>query len=201
MYTTQQKFNKNTTNPKLAKLPVFNSDGDLQQFLQRNLEDSLKQLIRVSVTTMVKSELESLRAELPAPPAFNGYYPRQLTSPFGRIEDVPVPRFRLGFSSDCQPQTLGVFETEQQRFLDIVGEMHRMGISQRKVKELAKLCFGTNISTTTVGAIHKDLAAKEEAVLNSRSLYGTAYHALIVDGVWAKAKGYGWEAYYFARLA
>lgn len=193
MYTTQQNSNKSHANTKPAKLPVFNSDNDLQAFLQRNLEDSLKQLIRVSVTTMVRTELESLRAELPVPPAFNGHYARQLTSPYGRIEDVPIPRFRSGFGPDTMPQTLGVFETEQQRFLKIVGEMHRMGISQRKVKELAKLCFGTNISTTTVGAIHKDLATKEEAALNSRSLYGTAYQYLIVDGIWAKAKGYGWE--------
>ncbi|MEK7152984.1 MAG: IS256 family transposase [Patescibacteria group bacterium] len=193
MYTTHKKFNKSNPNAKPAKLPVFNDSQDLQAFLQRNLEESLKQLIKVSVTTMVRAEMESLRAEMPEPPAFNGHYPRQLTSPFGRIEDVPVPRFRQGFSPDCQPQTLGVFETEQQRFLKVVGEMHRMGISQRKVKELAKLCFGKDISTTTIGSIHKELAEAEEAKLNSRSLYGIPYAYLIVDGIWAKAKGYGWE--------
>lgn len=191
MYTTQNKSNKN--NHKPAKLPVFQDDQDLQQFLRRNLEDSLQQLIRVSVTTMVKAELENLRSELPAPPAFNGYYSRQLTSPYGRIEDVPVPRFRDGFTTDTTPQTLQVFETEQQRFLKIVGEMHRMGVSQRKVRQLAKLCFGITISADKVGAVHRELAAKEEAQLNNRSLTGICYRYLIADGVWAKAKGYGWE--------
>jgi len=194
MYTTQSKHTKISNKAgKPAKLPVFQDDTDLQAFLQRNLEDSLKQLIRVSVTTMVRHEMESLRAELPAPPAFNGYYQRHLTSPYGRIEAVPVPRFREGFGPDTTPQTLQVFETEQQRFLKIVQQMHLMGISQRNVKRLAKLCFGTDIATATVGTVHKELAAKEEARLNSRSLAGIPYHYLIVDGIWAKAKGYGWD--------
>lgn len=191
MYTTQNKSNKHTT--KSAKLPIFRDDQDLQQFLERNLEDSLKQLIRVSVTTMVKAELETLRSELPVPPSFNGYYQRHLTSPYGRIEDVPIPRFRDGFSQDTMPQTLQVFDTEQQRFLRIVQEMHRMGVSQRNVKKLAKLCFGITISTDKIGTVHKQLAEQEAAQLNSRSLQGTHYRYLVMDGIWAKAKGYGWE--------
>jgi transposase-like protein len=194
MYTTQNNFNKNKTHKKSAKLPVFQDDTDLQNFLRRNLEESLQQLIRVSVTTMVKTEMESLRAELPTPPIFNGYYPRHLSSPYGRIENIPVPRFREGFTSDCQPQTLQVFDHEQQRFLNIVAEMHRMGISQRKVKQLAKLCFGMNISTTTISQVHKELAETEAAKLNSRSLQGIKYRYLIMDGIWIKAKGYGWES-------
>lgn len=191
MYTTQT--NNSKRNAKPAKLPVFQDDSDLQRFLERNLEDSLKQLIRVSVTAMVRAELESLRSELPLPPSFNGYYPRQLTSPYGRIEDVPIPRLREGFSPDTTPHTLQVFDTEQQRFLRIVREMHRMGISQRNVKRLSKLCFGVTISADRVGAVHRELAVKEEAQLNSRSLAGVSYRYLVIDGVWAKAKGYGWE--------
>lgn len=192
MYATHTNNSKRTN--RSVKLPIFNSDTELQQFLQRNLEDSLQQLIRVSVTTMVKSEVEALRSELPTPPAFNGYYPRQLTSPYGRIEDVPIPRLREGFGPDTTPQTLQVFKHEQQRFLELLTEMHRMGISQRNVKRLAKLCFGVTISTDRIGSIHKELAEAEATKLNSRPLSGNTYHYLIVDGVWAKAKGYGWEA-------
>lgn len=193
MYTTQKQSNKNNTNRNPAKLPVFADDQELRQFLERNMEDSLKQLIKVSVTTMVRAELETLRSELPEPPAFNGHYARQLTSPFGRIEDVPIPRFRDGFGPNARPQTLSVFEAERQRFLGIVQQMHLMGISQRNVKRLAKLCFNVDIATATVGSIHKEIASVEEAKLNSRTLAGTVYRYLIVDGVWAKAKGYGWE--------
>ena len=189
MYATQTKPNKNNN----KKLPVFADDQDLKHFLERNLEDSLKQLIKVSVTTMVKNEMESLRSELPHPPSFNGHYSRHLTSPYGRIEDVPIPRFRQGFGVDTTPQTLGVFENEQQRFLRIMGEIHRMGISQRKTKQLAKLCFGKDIATSTIGTIHKELAQAEETKLNQRSLQGISYQYLIMDGIWTKTKGYGWD--------
>ena len=54
MYTTQTK----STKSKSAKLPIFESDKELAAFLERNLQDSLKQLIRVSVTSLVKTELE-----------------------------------------------------------------------------------------------------------------------------------------------
>jgi transposase-like protein len=192
MYTTQTKNNKNSKT-KLAKLPIFESDRDLQQFLERNLQDSLKQLIRVSVTSLVKTELESLRSELPAPPSLNGYYNRQLTSPYGRIEDVPIPRLREGFGPDTTPQTLGIFETEQERFCKIVEQMHLLGISQRNVKKLAKLCFGITISKDKVGAVHKALADSEEAQINSKPL-GDDYQYLVADGIWVTIKGYGWES-------
>jgi hypothetical protein len=51
MYTTQSKNNKTTSrtsngaSKKPAKLPVFGDNTELQDFLQRNLQDSLKQLI------------------------------------------------------------------------------------------------------------------------------------------------------------
>lgn len=191
MYTIQPKSTKSKTSP--AKLPVFDTDRELAQYLESNLQASLKQLIRVSVTAMVKSELQSLRAELPEPPAFNGYYARQLTSPYGRIEDVPIPRLRQGFGPDTTPQTLGLFETEQQRFCKIVEQMHLLGISQRNVKKLAKMCFGVTISKDRVGAIHKELADSEEAQINTKPLTDE-YRYLVADGIWVTVKGYGWES-------
>lgn len=189
MYSTQSKSSKS----KSAKLPIFGDDRELTQFLEHNLHDSLKQLIRVSVTSLVRAELETLRSELPWPPAFNGYYNRQLTSPYGRIEDVPIPRLRDGFGPDTTPQTLGVFETEQERFCKIVEQMHLLGISQRNVKKLAQMCFGITISTDRVGAIHKALADSEEAQINSKPL-ADEYQYLVVDGIWVTVKGYGWES-------
>lgn len=189
MYSTQSKNNKS----KPAKLPIFGDDRELTQFLEHNLHDSLKQLIRVSVTSLVRAELETLRQELPWRPAFNGYYHRQLTSPYGRIEDVPIPRFRDGFGPDTTPQTLGVFETEQERFCKIVEQMHLLGISQRNVKKLAQMCFGVTISTKRVGAIHKALADSEEAQINTKPL-ADEYEYLVVDGIWVTVKGYGWES-------
>lgn len=190
MYATHTKSTKNTS----SKLPIFDSDRDLAQYLEHNLQDSLKQLIRVSVSSLVRAELESLRAELPQQPAFNGSYARNLTSPYGRIEGVPIPRFRDGFSTlGITPQALSVFEAEQQRFMKIIEQMHLMGISQRNVKRLSELCFGVNLATKTIGAVHKQLAESEEAQINTRALTDD-YDYLIADGIWVTVKGYGWES-------
>ena len=193
MYTTRNPKSSKNKVTTAAKLPIFDTDRELAQYLEVNLNASLKQLIRLSVTTMVRAEMQALRAEVSNPPAFNGYYQRQLTSPYGRIEDVPVPRFREGFSPDTTPQTLDLFAAEQQRFCKIVEQMHLLGISQRNVKKLAKLCFGVRISKDRVGAIHKALADSEEAQVNSRPL-SDDYQYLVADGIWVTVKGYGWES-------
>lgn len=62
MLTTQNHSNKS-----IRKLPVFDDDKDLLQFLERSLTDNLKQFIRVSITTLVKAEMEQLRSELQDP--------------------------------------------------------------------------------------------------------------------------------------
>src|ERR1700758_639424 len=96
MPTTQIKSNRT-----VKKMPLFDDDKELSSYLERSLTDNLKHFIRHSVTTLVKAEMEQLRAELQEAsgsfPAFNGYYGRHLTSPFGRVEDIPIPRFRGGF--------------------------------------------------------------------------------------------------------
>jgi putative transposase len=105
----------------------------------------------------------------------------------------PYPRLREGFGPDITPQTLGIFETEQQRFCKIVEQMHLMGISQRNVQKLAKMCFGITTSKDTVGRIHKQLADSEEAQINAKPL-GDDYQYLVADGIWVTIKGYGWES-------
>jgi hypothetical protein len=49
MPTTQ-----NNSIKSIKKLPVFDDEKDLLQFLERSLTDNLKQFIRVSISTLVK---------------------------------------------------------------------------------------------------------------------------------------------------
>ena len=76
MSTTQINSNK-----RIKKLPVFEDEKDLLSFLERSLTDNLKQFIRVSVSAMVKAEMEQIRSSLPDQTYFNGYYNRQLSCP------------------------------------------------------------------------------------------------------------------------
>jgi len=178
---------------KNFNLPVFKDEAELTGFLEDSFTESLKQLIRVTVKLMIKEEMKDFREEMHqlVGLSFNGHYNRKMIGPFGTVENIPVPRFRDN-PQDFQPQTLSVFDQEQDKFFGLVAEMHRLGISQRKVKHIVKTCLGTNISTNRVGTIHRELAQVEEANINSTTLEDE-FEYLLVDGLWTKTKGYGWE--------
>lgn len=176
---------------KIRKLPVFEEEKELSKFLETNFTESLKNMIKLTVKTMVKTEMEAFRREYGEKLYFNGSYSRNMTSMFGRIENVPVPRFRQT-PDGLYRQTLSVFGEEQAKFIKLIEQMHLLGISQRKIKKLAKACFGIPISTDRVGAIYRELAEKEEININQKTL-DDDFEYLLLDGIWEKTKGYGWD--------
>lgn len=176
---------------KIKRLEIFKEEKELQKFLETNFTESLKNMIKITVKTLVKTEMELFRKQFAEKLYFNGTYGRNMTSSFGRIEQVPIPRFRQ-VPGGLELNTLSVFNQEQQKFAQLVGQMHLLGISQRKIKHLAKVCLGIPVSTKKVGAIYKELAEKEEFNLNRQPLTDDYAH-LFLDGIWEKTKGYGWE--------
>ncbi len=175
----------------IRKLPVFAGEKDLQKFLETNFTESLKQLIRATVQSVVKAEMEIFRKQFEEKLQFNGNYFRQMFSTFGKVENIPVPRFRQDIPG-MELRSLNVFEEEKEKFAKLIGQMHLMGISQRKIKQLTKICFSTNISKGRVGQIYKELAEREEANINNQILDDN-FEYLILDGIWEKTKGYGWD--------
>jgi transposase-like protein len=108
------------------------------------------------------------------------------------IKDVPIPRFRTN-TPGWEPSSLQVFPQQQDQFMHLISEMHRVGVTQRKVAKIARECFGVKLSANRVGFIHRELAQREEAQINTRKLEDI-YQYLYLDGLWVKAKGYGWES-------
>jgi len=176
---------------KIRKLPVFDEEKDLARFLETNFTESLKNMIKLTVKTMVKTEMEGFRKEFGEKLYFNGTYDRNMTSTFGQINDIPIPRFRQS-PDGMQRKTLDVFDREQQKFMKLIEQMHLLGISQRKIKRLAHTCFGIPISVTRVGAIYRELVEKEDVNINQKPL-SDEYEYLLLDGIWETTKGYGWD--------
>ena len=180
-----------SNNSKIKRLEIFKEEKELQKFLEINFTQSLKQMIKVTVKTMVKAEMEEFRQQFEEKLSFNGHYGRNMTSSFGRVEGIPIPRFRES-PGNLRLQTLSVFDQEREKFARLVEQMHLLGISQRKIRHLAKVCFGIPVSTKKVGAIYKELVEKEEFNLNTQPITDK-YDYLFLDGIWGKTKGYGWE--------
>jgi transposase-like protein len=176
---------------------MFDDDYQLEKFLTENFTESLKQMIKVVVKTMVKTEMETFRGQfeekLNEKLHFNGYYDRNMISSWGRVDDIPVPRFRRNNQElNFNPRSLDVFDEEKQRFEKLISEMHLLGISQRKIKHLTQVCLGMPVSKDRVGHIYKEFADREEINVNSQIL-SDDFQYIFLDGLWEKTKGYGWD--------
>ena len=174
------------------KLAVFDNEKDLANFMASNFLESLKQMIRSTVNIIVREEMDKFRSEIDEKIYFNGNYNRQMMSTLGKVDNVPVPRFRTN-TSGFVPQSLSVFDTEQERFVKLVEQMHLMGISQRKISRLAKSCFGITFSKNRVGKVYAEFAKQEEVNINSQAITDQ-FEYLYFDGVYVKSKGYGYES-------
>jgi len=187
MYPTQVNSNRK----KVKKLPVFEDEKNLAKFLETNFTESLKQMIKMLIKTMVKEEMETFRKEFEEKLYFNGHYERNMISTFGKVEGIPIPRFRQT-PDNLNLSSLNVFEGEYQNFAKVVEQMHLLGISQRKISHIAKTCFSIPLSKDKTGAIFRELAEKEEFNLNNQIITDD-YEYLYLDGIWEKTKGYGWD--------
>lgn len=175
---------------KPQKTPIFNSEKELANFLLSNVTDSLKQSIRVIVKIMIKEEMDNLRKEVDEHLSFNGYYGRHMTSPLGKIENIPIARFREKGNSDMSLRSIDVFEEQKDKFMELAVEMHRLGISTRKIGILCEKVLGVKISKNKVSHIHRKLAEEESFQINNIPL-DDDFEYLYVDGIWAKAKSFG----------
>lgn len=175
---------------KTQKTPIFNSDKELTDFLMSNFTDSLKQSVKLTVSIMVKQEMEQLRKEVSEKLSFNGYYQRNMISGLGKIDNIAIPRFREQPISDLPIESLKIFDSEKEKFLNLVAEMHRLGISQRKVKKLCQTCFNIPISKNRVGLVHQELAEQESFKINNRPI-NEEFEYLLLDGIWVKVKTFG----------
>jgi len=144
----------------------------------------------VTVKMMIKEEMTQLRDDVDQKLSFNGTYDRHMLSPMGKISNIPVPRFRELPHEQLNLHSTSVFEQEKDRLYQLIAEMHRVGVSHRKVRYLAKTCFGIQLSANKSSEIHRDLAEQESFNINQHPLTDE-FEYLLVDGVWVTCKAFG----------
>jgi len=167
------------------------SEKDLNKFLLDALGKNLEQAIRSTVSVLVKTEMRELREELWKEKreslVFNGSYPRQLVSPAGRIADIPIPRFRSG-NDEHDLQSMKLFGEEQDRFNNLVANLHLVGVSQRKVNRLCRNIFGKAVAPKTTKVVFEELLDSEAFQVNTASLLGAPSDYVLMDGIWQTVK-------------
>jgi len=168
---------------RTTPVPELASAQELNEFLLNNLNSCLTQAIKSTVSLMVKTEMKQLREELHADLQFNGHYGRHLISPAGKVENIPIPRFRSG-NQDLPLNSMGIFAQEKERFFDVIQELHLAGISQRKINRLCKRIFGKPVAPKTTKTVFTELLEEEAFQVNKTSLMDAPGQFIFLDGIW-----------------
>jgi len=118
----------------------------------------------------------------------NGSYKRDLTTRFGPIEDLVVPRFRQGGLMHS------LFAPYQQRTDDLdkaLGTLFLNGVSTHKLKGIAEQLTGRPVSAQTVSAIVQKTDQELEQY-RTRAIEDK-YEYLFLDGIYDKIREIGLE--------
>lgn len=168
-------------------LPHLANEKELNQFLLDALGKNLEQAIRSTVSILVKTEMRELREQLWKEKqehlVFNGSYPRHLVSRAGKVEAIPIPRFRSG-NEGLELASMKIFGEERERFNELVAHLHLAGVSQRKVNRFCKNLFGKAVAPSTTKEVFEELLEAEAFQVNKTSLLGLLFDFLFVDGIW-----------------
>lgn len=170
------------------KQAVLNSEKELNQYLLDSFGNNLKQAIKSTVQLLVRAEMETMRKDVHDHLQFNGNYGRHLLSPIGKIDDIPIPRFRTG-NRGYDLQTMRIFAEEKESFYNLVAHLHAAGISQRKVDKLCKLLFGKAVAPKTTKHVFEELLQQEAFQVNQQPLSNTSFDYLYLDGLWQTVQG------------
>lgn len=118
----------------------------------------------------------------------NGSYTRSLTTKFGHIEDLEVPRLRHGaFAQDA----LDRYERIHEDVDRAIGQLFLAGVSTRRLRGIAKELFGRSVSAQTVSKATESL--DEELERYRTAELDDDYPFLFLDGIHDKVREIGVE--------
>lgn len=114
----------------------------------------------------------------------NGYRQRDLTTAFGLLRGLRVPRSRKG---DYETEVFERYQRRQPLVNALIMEMFIAGVATRRVGEILEALLGDAPSATTVSRIAQALEVRVKA-FHRRALQD-AWRFLVLDGVTMKVKG------------
>lgn len=155
-------------------------------FWEEDAKPHVKVLIKELMEKTLKAEIRSvLRTDWAqeSAPYRNGYYRRGLTTQFGFIQDIRVPRLRTG---SYKTRVFGRYKRHQAVVEDLVEDIFLKGVSTRKVGGCIQKLLDHRISASSVSRITRRLDAKVDQ-FHKRPLLDE-YQYLILDGIVLKIK-------------
>ena len=152
-------------------------------FWDTDVRLKVKELLKMLMEQTLVEDLELQRQNMAEPVYRNGYYPRDLVTQFGLIQDLQVPRLREGL---VRHRVFDRYQKHQHRVDDLIQNTFLAGVSTRRVGDVLKQLLETKISATKVSRICLRLNA-QSAIYHSRPLIDE-YQYLILDAMTLKIR-------------
>ena len=157
-----------------------------ENFWDMDARLKVKALLKMLMEQTLIEDLELQRQKMSAPVYRNGYYPRDLVTRFGIIQDLQVPRLR---EESFQTRVFERYQRHQGHVDDLIQKTFLAGVSTRRVGDVLKELLETKVSATKVSRICLRLNA-QVAIYHSRPLIDE-YQYLILDAITLKIRDKG----------
>jgi transposase-like protein len=158
-----------------------------------NLDEEFAKLLKRMSETLMKREQTGflgyekgkpiVRSGMQRENHRNGYYERDFLSSLGLVEDLNVPRDRLG---EFYPKLLNALELRSGKVEDLIVALYSKGMSNRDISDVIGSIYEDSISPQTVTnltqAVQEEREAWERRPLNSR------YTAIFIDALFVKVR-------------
>ena len=169
-----------------------NQDTVLSQAeFQELLQEKIRQAVRLTLVTVLESEIEAFIGAGPYQRSGqrrayrNGSYRRSLGTSVGQIDDLQVPRSRQGF----QTQLFERYQRRQGELDASICQMFVAGASTRQVGQVLETLTGSKPSASTVSRVfhtlEEEFAAWQQRPLAAEYAYAFAdgsYFTVIYEG-------------------
>jgi len=155
------------------------------------IREKLMLAVRMTLMTILEEELtcvvgaERYQRNEQRQDQRNGHYTRDLTTSFGQLEDLVVPRTRRGY----QTRLFERYHRRQSELDLAIGEMFVAGASQTAVGNIVEKLVGQQPSPSTVSRVYhsleREFATWKNRPLDAHYLYAFAdgtYFNVIYDG-------------------
>lgn len=158
-----------------------------------DLDEQMKELLQEMMELMMEKERTGYLGYTKGKPIVasgkrrdnhrNGYYRRQFLSSLGLMEDMKIPRDRLG---EFFPKLLEQMELRSGMVDKMVLALYGKGLSTRDISDVVEEIYDGSISAQTVSNISS--AVEEERIAWEKRPLNKRYTAIFVDALWIKIR-------------
>lgn len=153
-------------------------------------DDTVKRMFQLMFESLMESERTTLLGYQKHDPtgyntgnSRNGYYERDLATGLGLLEQLKIPRDRLG---EFTPELLDKWEQSTKPMDHLIMSLYAKGMSTRDINDVVEKLYGKSFSPQQVSIITKEV--EQERIAWEKRPLSQRYIAIFVDALYVKLR-------------